>query len=484
MLSILSSSHLLNPLRIGEKPCPEEKLSWLGRSADWIFDFGQKSYNLYPLRGRLVACPFLDKRCRSWIEIAIKVLLIATFIIPLVALAGKWIHRSANKIIATEYPDPIFTLFEAASLIEDPGLREEALFHSEMVLYPDDFERRVEEALSNPHPFIKNDELMKLSSEKAKRDPKRAFSLINLIDNREIKHRASMKVLALILPDHQESAHLFISSVREESRRAVYLSLLAASIHEKWPARAKQLVVQAVDLIINVDEPHQTDACVKAIPFLYKVDHAVGQEIKQRACLIAKNHERPYMRVQALSKLAKCIPVPAEAVELVDEAALEAENEGDLVFREWALKKLSKTALSICRERAIRIIDEKISLPHIRAVSRATAAVFEARLSQTRAREFLNLSKLDIESIRGTILRSACLEEMMTQVAKADLASAFDMMQTLQDSHEKQIAGEAVILEMAVTAPQEALLLAKAEEGPSRDRLLLNIVRKIVDRAG
>lgn len=483
MFSIFSLPQFLHPVYGGENPCSEERLSWLGRGADWLFDFGQGRYELRPLEGRFIACPSKDltQVRRHWIEITLKIILIATAVLPLVALACKWIHRSINKIIGTNRPDSIFTAFEAASSIEEKSLKEQAIFRCQMMLYSDDFERRVAMALSHSHSFIKNHELMKLSAEKAAADPERAFTLIDSIDSPEIQYQAAARALSKVLPEHQEKAEVFISSEQEASKRAIYLSLLAASISHKSPARAKQLARQALGLIKNQQVSLRIDACVKMVQFLFKVDEVLGKEATNRVYVDAKSRERPLLRAQALAKLAKSIPDPARAAALVDEAVLEAEEEEDKEFREWTLKKLSKIALPICNDTAIRIIDEKISLPHIRAFSRATAAAFQALQNKERAKELLNLSKTDIASIRVKMLRSAALEKMMPEAAKADPVWALEMMQTLQNGHEKSIAAEAVILERVLTNPREALQLAKEEGGIARDRLYLNIVKKIVD---
>lgn len=90
------SIHFLSPVYPDITPHPHEKLGFL-KNAAHLFNFGQKSYRISYLRdSQTIEVTKIKGHQASWIAAAIRIVLLCTVFIPLIAAAAALVYFSAN----------------------------------------------------------------------------------------------------------------------------------------------------------------------------------------------------------------------------------------------------------------------------------------------------------------------------------------------------------------------------------------------------
>lgn len=119
------SVHFLSSVYPDIIPHPYEKLGFL-RNAAHLFDFGQKSYRISYLKdSQALEVTKIKGHQASWIAAVVRIILLCTVIIPLIAAAAALVYFSANtfKVVPplpplNETEKRLFTQLETEGLID------------------------------------------------------------------------------------------------------------------------------------------------------------------------------------------------------------------------------------------------------------------------------------------------------------------------------------------------------------------------------
>lgn len=458
----------------------EEKLCWLGRCVEWFFDFGQLPFEMTSLEGKLIAYP-APLRKLSYKEIALKIVLILTVLIPVIMLVGKWLYRSMNECLWTVRPAHLFSLFKAASLIEQETLKKKALLQCKAILCQDSFEERLRNHLFLSRGEAKDRDRGKMAVEAVRNKPQIALALLQFIDDPLIKLEASLNCLPKMLPAKRKEAAPFIDLIRDKGCRAVLLAHFSSLICHANKADAVQIARQALFLAGEMeDNAAAFEVFSKLAPSLFPVQRALFEKAVRNASLRAKNQPMPSLRAKALGRLASRIRmVPERALQVLQEAIGEAEREEDIQFREWTFKKLTKALFALDEDRALRMVEEKLTTPLAKAAALASIAAFDAVNKRERALMMLPSIKEHLQAVRPPVLRMKGELTVALKTAFLDAEWALDLIQGIGNLREKRAAFASVLAKMALSSPEKALAKAWEAEGEFRDNVLSLIVNEI-----
>lgn len=95
-----------SPIHTGSNQSPKERCRFL-RGSVQLFNFGQKAYQIHHFDSRSLKAIEIPGKKPGWVGVALRVIAIATVVIPLIMLLATLVYRALNHFQVLQLPNPL-----------------------------------------------------------------------------------------------------------------------------------------------------------------------------------------------------------------------------------------------------------------------------------------------------------------------------------------------------------------------------------------